>query len=104
MRFLQPDRILRRRLAYASLAVVLLLSGLPVRHISWRGSAELHTVLETIATVLALVTGAMALVRYYTRKSGTYLLLGSGFLGVGLLDGYHAVVTSSFLAGRTRSA
>jgi signal transduction histidine kinase/CheY-like chemotaxis protein len=95
---------LRRSLAYASLAVVLLLGGLPVRHISWRGSPELHTLLETIATVLALMTGAMALVRYYTRKRGTYLLLGSGFLGAALLDGYHAVVTSSFLSGRTRSA
>ena len=104
MRFLQPDRTLLRSLAYASVAAGLLLSGLHVRHISWRGSSELHTLLETIATVLALITGAMALVRYYTRKSGTYLLLGSGFLGVGLLDGYHAVVTSSFLAGHTRSA
>jgi signal transduction histidine kinase/CheY-like chemotaxis protein len=104
MRFPQPDRILRRSLAYASLAVVLLLGGLRARHLSWHGSAELHTILETVATVLALVTGAMALVRYYTRKNGTFLFLGTGFLGTALLDGYHAVLTSSFLAGRTRSA
>ena len=60
--------------------------------------------LETISFVLAASAGAMALVRFYTKKSGTFLLLGNGFLGAALLDGYHAVVTSSFLAGRTLSA
>jgi diguanylate cyclase (GGDEF)-like protein len=46
----------------------------------------------------------MALVRYYTKKSGMFLFLGTGFLGEALLDGYHATVTSSFLAGHIPSA
>jgi PAS domain S-box-containing protein len=100
----RSNRVARRSLVYALLFAVLLLTGLAVRQLSWHGSAELHTILETIATLLAFVTGGMALVRYYTRKSGTFLFLGTGFLGAALLDGYHAVVTSSFLAGRTRSA
>jgi hypothetical protein len=98
------DQILRRSLVYASLTVVLLLGALPIRRSTWLGSAELHTLLETISFVLAASAGAMALVRFYTKKSGTFLLLGNGFLGAALLDGYHAVVTSSFLAGRTLSA
>jgi len=65
------------------------------------GNSELHTIFETIAIVLGLVTGAMALVRYYTKKSGMFLLLGSGFLGGAVLDSYHATVTSSFLVGHT---
>jgi len=57
-----------------------------------------------MATVLALTTGTLALVRFYAKKSTTYLVLGCGFLGAGLLDGYHAAITSSFLAGLTPSA
>ena len=34
--------------------------------------------------------GALALVRYYTKKSSAYLYIGSGFIGAGLLDAYHA--------------
>ncbi len=56
--------------------------------------------LETIATVLAVVIGAMALVRYYNQKTTFYLILGSGFLCAGLLEGFHAVVTSSFVSFR----
>jgi two-component system sensor histidine kinase/response regulator len=54
--------------------------------------------------MLTLTTGAMALVRYYTKKSSAYLLLGSGFLGTSILNGYHGAITSTFLAGRTPSA
>src|ERR1700732_612252 len=71
---------------------------------TWKSNGEMHTLLETIATVLLLMCGAMSLVRYYTKKSRSFLLLGSGFLGTALLNAYHAAITSSFLAGRTPSA
>jgi len=64
-----------------------------VGHITWVGNAEIHTIVETIATLLAFVTGAMALVRYYSQKNATYLIVVSGFLAAGFLDAYHAVVT-----------
>jgi PAS domain S-box-containing protein len=101
---LEPDRIVRRGLVYAFLGIVLLLGSLPLHRSTWHGNAELHTLLETISTLLAIITGAMALVRYYTEKSSMYLLLGNGFLGAALLDGYHAAVTSTFLAGSSPSA
>ena len=101
MERLRPNRARGRSLGYALLALVLLLGSIPAHRSTWQGSAELHTLLETIATVLGLVTGAMALVRYYTKKSGMFLLLGSGFVGGAVLDGYHAVVTSSFFARHT---
>ena len=93
-----------RSLVYSLLCAVLLLAVLPVRRMSWHGTTELHTLFETVATLLALMTGAMALVRYYTRKSSTFLLLGSGFLGAALLDGYHAVAGSTSPVGHTLSA
>ena len=40
----------------------------------------------------------MALLRFYTKKNNTFLLIGTRFLGTALLDGYHAVVTSAFFA------
>ena len=83
MKRARPNQVEGRSLAYALLCAALLLTSLPIHRSTWHGSRELHTLLETIATVLALITGAMALVRYYTRKSGTYLapwqrLSGSG--------------------------
>jgi len=101
---LGQNRIVRRSLAYTLLAVVLFLVGIPIRRSAWMGSAQLHTLLETICTMLTLMTGAMALVRYYTRKSSTYLLLGSAFLGTAILNGYHGVITAWFLVGRTPTA
>jgi PAS domain S-box-containing protein len=104
MESLRPNRARGRSFIYALLTLVLLLVAIPAHRSAWRGTAELHTLLETIATLLGFVSGAMALVRYYTKKSSTFLLLGSGFLGGALLDGYHAVMTSSFLVGHTPSA
>jgi len=101
MERLRPNRARGRSLVYALLALFLLLGSIPAHRSTWQGNAELHTIFETIATVLAFVTGAMALVRYYTKKSGMFLLLGSGFLGGAFLDAYHAMVTSSFFAGHT---
>jgi len=104
MEGLRPNRARGRSLIYVLLTLVLLLGSIPAHRSAWHGNAELHTIFETIATVLAFVTGAMALVRYYTKKSGMFLLLGSGFLGGAFLDGYHAMVTSSFFAGLTPPA
>ena len=91
-------------MAYAALLLVLAGFSIPCRLSTWHGNAELHTLLETIATVLGLLAGAIALKAYYTKKIPAYLLLGSGFLDAALLDGYHTAITSSFFAGQTRSA
>jgi signal transduction histidine kinase/CheY-like chemotaxis protein len=100
----QPERGLGRSISYALIFMVLVLGGFVFRKMTWKSNGEMHTLLESIATVLALISGAMSLVRYYTKKSSTFLLLGSGFLGTAVLNGYHAAITSSFLAGRTPSA
>ena len=63
----------------------------------WIGSTNLHTSMEAIATLLALVTGVFALIRYYSLKSNLYLIVGVAFLGTAILDGYHAVISSVFV-------
>ena len=59
----------------------------PARHVIW----------EFISTTLALIVASLSLVRYYSKKQPTFLFIGTGFLGTGLLNGYHAVMTSTLL-------
>ena len=84
----------RRNLAYVTLALCLAAASFPVTKSAWGGNAWIHTVLESIATLFAVLIGGIALVRYYAQKSIPYLLLGTAFLGAGISDGFHAVVTS----------
>src|SRR6266849_4581521 len=91
----------RRAWTYVLITVVVLAGGMPIYVAQWQTTAQFHTLLEAVATVLAIVTGVMALVRYYAKKSSAFLILGSGFLGTALLDGYHGLITSTFLVGHT---
>lgn len=100
----QPERALGRSIGYVLLIATLLAGVFVFQKMTWKSNREMHTLLESIATLLALISGAMSLVRYYTKKTSTFLLLGTGFLGTALLNGYHAAITSSFLVGRTPSA
>ena len=59
----------------------------PARHVIW----------EFISTTMALIVASLSLVRYYSKKQRTFLFIGTGFLGTGLLNGYHAVMTSTLL-------
>jgi PAS domain S-box-containing protein len=58
-----------------------------------------HTVMESVSTVLAAIIGGLALVRYYSRKQATFLLIGTGFLGAAVLNLNHALVTSEAVFG-----
>lgn len=66
---------------------------------NWSSSSQAHTLIEAVSCLVALFTGTLALVRFYSKKDSTFLFIGVGFLGTAMLDGYHAVVTSSFFAG-----
>jgi PAS domain S-box-containing protein len=55
-----------------------------------------HTVVEAIATTVALIVGVVGLVRYYSDRKNQNLWIGVGFLGTSVLDGYHAIVTARF--------
>jgi hypothetical protein len=99
----QPERAIGRSIGHVLLIATTLVGALAFQKMIWKNNRELHTLLESIATVLALISGAMSFVRSYTKKTGTFLHLGSGFLGTALLKGYHAAITSSFVVGRTSS-
>ncbi len=86
----------KRALSYLIVTGGLTLSYFFLRSSSWQGSAQLHTLMECIATLLAFMVGSMALVRYYSRQDDNFLIIGTCFLGTGFLDGYHALVTSTW--------
>lgn len=67
------------------------------------GSREVHTVMETIAAVLAFIVGTFTLVRFYANGSAIHVYVGAGFTGVGFLDITHAVLASQSLEQWTHS-
>lgn len=91
--------VVRRRITtYVLVALALGIGFFNLRDSLWQGSTELHTIMEVIASLLAGLVGTMALVRFYSKKNNTFLFIGCGFLGTCSLDGYHAIVTSTFFA------
>ncbi|MCJ7802365.1 MAG: EAL domain-containing protein [Candidatus Marinimicrobia bacterium] len=87
----------KRKYIFILVTILLILSYPLLRSIEWHGSATLHTMMETIATLLALFVGILSLVHYHANKSNQlFLLIGVGFFGTAFLDGYHAIVTSIF--------
>ncbi len=85
-----------RIVTYWVVAIGLMVGYAVTRGSAWVGTVQLHTLMETVATLLAATVGVMALVRFYSKKDNTFLFIGAGFLGTAFLDGYHAVVTSAF--------
>ncbi len=91
----------RRNLAYLALSAGLIAASVPLSRLAWNGDAWIHTLLEFICTFLAFVVGTIALVRHYAQKSAPYLVLGGAFLGAGLSNCFHAVVTAPSCAACT---
>lgn len=89
------DRGREHATLYATLLVLLVAGSLLLRrNFVWETGSHTHTVFEATATLLAFIIGGLALVRYYSRKQITFLFIGCGFLGAGLLDLNHALITS----------
>ncbi|MGE0159214.1 MAG: PAS domain S-box protein [Gemmatimonadales bacterium] len=97
-----PDRG-RERAALYLVIFTLLVGGsiLLRRNFVWDTGASTHTILEAISTLLAFIIGGLALVRYYSRKRITFLFIGCGFLGAGVLGLNHTLTTEArYVAAR----
>lgn len=97
-------QISKRNIQYILLLTVLPLFLIQLHDSTWVGNPQLHTIMEVIAASLAFFIGILSLIRYYTKKNPTFLFLGAGFLGTGLLDAYHGTVTSTFFINLFPSA
>jgi signal transduction histidine kinase/DNA-binding response OmpR family regulator len=97
----------RRLMTYAAVGVGLLLLHLTMLDFfrravfsgpPWHSDAIVHLTMEVSATLLALFVSLIALVHYYTNGRPLFLIIGAGFLGTAILDGFHAGLTSPFFA------
>lgn len=96
MSILQDAKTKQRVLVYGGLGVVLIFGRFLIQNVSWVGTIHLFTLMEMIATIFAVFIGILTLVRFYTKRNITLLFIGTGFIGVAFLDGYHAVITGPF--------
>ena len=87
----------RRIQTYLIVAIALSLCSISFSVYTWQGSIQLHTLMEAIATILAMFIGVLSLLRFYSKGGVNFLVLGAGFIGIGLLDGYHAIASSIWL-------
>jgi PAS domain S-box-containing protein len=81
----------RRVIVYAAILLGCLAAAPWIHGLDWVGTVYIHTLHELVAVLLALGVSAIALLRFYSRKSDTFLLLGAAFAGTAFLDGMHAV-------------
>ena len=91
------DRTASRAISYWFVFLLLFVLSAGSLDRDWASGEEVHLALETTATVLAFVVGFLALVRFYSKRKKTFLFIGTGFLGTGFLDLFHA---STSLVGR----
>jgi len=95
---LGPDRGLEHSALYTVIFLALVGGAMVLASDSyWASNPAAHSVLESIATILAFIVGALALVRYYSRKQVTFLLIGCGFLGAAILDLNHVIGTTPYI-------
>ncbi len=89
-----PDRGLEHSALYVIIFLLLVAGSMLLReNLLWSTGPTAHTIMEAIGTLLAFLVGALALVRFYSRKQVTFLLIGCGFLGAAILDLNHLVGT-----------
>ena len=93
------DRTQERTTVYWILVAVLFMGASLFRRFPFADDQARHVIWEFVSTTLALVVGSLSLVRYYSKKQDTFLFIGTGFLGAGVLNGYHAVMTSVLVGG-----
>ncbi|HEY0554702.1 MAG TPA: response regulator, partial [Thermoanaerobaculia bacterium] len=94
----EPENPARRLAAYAAVVLGGLALAPWIDRLPWVGDVYIHTLRETVSVFLALGVAAIALLRFKSRPSDTFLLLGAAFAGTALLDAYHALVASPFFA------
>ncbi len=90
-----PRAIKLRRLGALAMLVVLT-AGMSLMTLpgSWHGTVFTHTIIETLCVFLALIVSMLAFIRYHRQRQPSVLMVCFGFLGVGLLDGFHTLVSS----------
>ena len=98
------NKAANRIATYVAVSVVLSVGFLAFFWQPWVGDTQSHTLMETSASIIAFMVGLISIVRFHAANNRIFLYVGVGFIGAAFLDGYHFVVTSTFLDGNFPSA
>lgn len=90
-----PDRSRLWILVYLVVSAALVATFLVARRFTEARFGDFHALTST-AAALAVMVGILTLVRHHSRPNNHLLLIGAGLIGAGILDGYHAWITSSY--------
>ena len=96
-RVFKGDRTATRAAAHFFIVVLLAVLARGLARSDWTSEPVLYGTLESLSALLALVVGALALVRFYSRKQETFLFIGTGFLGTGFLDLFPGVLSTGWI-------
>lgn len=96
-RVFKGDRTTTRAFVYFFVIMLLVVGARGLAGSEWRSGPFLYGTLEAVASLLAFIVGALALVRFYSKKQETFLLIGVGFLGTGLLDLFPAILATGWM-------
>ena len=90
-----PSQIIKNRLvSYVELTVFLSVAACLSHGQYWHAGADLHSILEVTATMLAFFVGTLSMAMYRANKDQVGMLFVSlGFLGTGVLDAFHCAAT-----------
>ncbi len=93
------DHSASRTTTFIILFSIFFLGGVFADIFTWSAHSTLtHSLLQSVATVLALFCGSAALYRFYNEqnKNNMLLFIGVGFMGTTVMDAYHTVVTANW--------
>ncbi|MBW3660758.1 MAG: PAS domain S-box protein [Gemmatimonadetes bacterium] len=94
-------RVVRDRVAaYLALLALAAAASLAFRLVRFEFDPTVHVALEVLSVALAFFLGALALVRFYSRKNNVFLFLGTGFLATAFMDAFHTLESIPFEAIR----
>jgi len=79
-RVFKGDRTATRAFAHFFVIMLLFVGAVGLSRSDWTSGPVLYGTLEALSTLLAFVVGALALVRFYSKKQETFLFIGTGFL------------------------
>lgn len=88
------NHALPRAITYFLVVTFLIVVHASVHRSLWHSNSVVHTIFETVASILAFQVGAMAILNHYAKRNILSLFLGVGFLGTGILDAFHTYITS----------
>ena len=91
-RVFKGDRTVPRASLHFFVVLLLFVGTVGLSRSDWTSGPILYGTLEAASSLLAFVAGALALVRFYSKKQETFLFIGTGFIGTGFLDLFPAVL------------